>query len=117
MVVPEPGSLQKREEAASAHPGACVMCPAWAGLLHAPGDEFGLHRTLADISISIAAREITALIGPSGCGKSTFLRCLNRMNDTIPGARAVGRILLDGADIYAPNTNLADLRRMPRAVP
>jgi phosphate transport system ATP-binding protein len=72
---------------------------------------YGPHRTLADISISIAAREITALIGPSGCGKSTFLRCLNRMNDTIPGARAVGRILLDGADIYAPNTNLADLRR------
>jgi phosphate transport system ATP-binding protein len=72
---------------------------------------YGPHRTLADVSISIAEREITALIGPSGCGKSTFLRCLNRMNDTIPGARAVGRILLDGTDIYAPNTNLADLRR------
>ncbi|MCC6191551.1 MAG: phosphate ABC transporter ATP-binding protein [Anaerolineales bacterium] len=72
---------------------------------------YGTKRTLDDVSIDIAEHEITALIGPSGCGKSTFLRCLNRMNDTIPGARAVGRILLDGADIYAPTTNLSDLRQ------
>jgi phosphate transport system ATP-binding protein len=51
------------------------------------------------------------LIGPSGCGKSTFLRCLNRMNDTIAGTRIEGQILLNGRDIYAPQTDLADLRR------
>jgi phosphate transport system ATP-binding protein len=61
--------------------------------------------------MEIAAREITALIGPSGCGKSTFLRCLNRMNDTIAGTRAMGRIALDGQDVYAPDFDVAELRR------
>jgi phosphate transport system ATP-binding protein len=65
---------------------------------------------LLDISIVIRDQKITALIGPSGCGKSTFLRCLNRMNDTIPGIRVEGRVLLDGRDIYAPGTNVVDLR-------
>ncbi len=66
---------------------------------------------LSDISVSIQEREITALIGPSGCGKSTFLRCLNRMNDTIRGARIEGRVLLDGADIHARGTDVAELRK------
>jgi len=66
---------------------------------------------LMDISMPIAERQITALIGPSGCGKSTFLRCLNRMNDTIPGTRLEGQVLLDGQDIYAPDTDVIDLRR------
>jgi phosphate transport system ATP-binding protein len=65
---------------------------------------------LQDISLEIADRQITALIGPSGCGKSTFLRCLNRMNDTIPNTRVEGRILLDGRDIYAPGINATVLR-------
>jgi phosphate transport system ATP-binding protein len=60
---------------------------------------YGTFKALENISMEIAEREITALIGPSGCGKSTFLRCLNRMNDTIPSARADGKILLDGEDI------------------
>jgi phosphate transport system ATP-binding protein len=72
---------------------------------------YGTNRTLRDVSMDIAEHEITALIGPSGCGKSTFLRCLNRMNDTIPSARAVGSILLDGTDINTPVTNVTDLRR------
>jgi phosphate transport system ATP-binding protein len=72
---------------------------------------YGSFQALTDINISIKSRSITALIGPSGCGKSTFLRCLNRMNDTIPGARVEGEILLDGEDIYAPNVDLADLRK------
>jgi phosphate transport system ATP-binding protein len=59
----------------------------------------------------IPERQITALIGPSGCGKSTFLRCLNRMNDTIPGTRITGRVTLDGEDIYAPATDVVALRR------
>ena len=67
-------------------------------------------RALVDISMGISDRQITALIGPSGCGKSTFLRCLNRMNDTIPGTRVDGQVLLDGQDIYAPDTDVVDLR-------
>jgi len=66
---------------------------------------------LRDVSIEVVENKITALIGPSGCGKSTFLRCLNRMNDTIPGARARGSILLDGVDILAPATDVVELRR------
>jgi phosphate transport system ATP-binding protein len=66
---------------------------------------------LTDVSIAIQDRQITALIGPSGCGKSTFLRCLNRMNDTIPGTRIEGCVLLDDQDIYALHTDVVDLRR------
>ena len=72
---------------------------------------YGPKQVLAGVNMEVAEREITALIGPSGCGKSTFLRCLNRMNDTIPGARAVGRILLDGQEVYAPQLEVAQLRR------
>jgi phosphate transport system ATP-binding protein len=71
---------------------------------------YGDFQALSDISIVIQEREITALIGPSGCGKSTFLRCLNRMNDTIRGTRVEGQVLLDGEDIYAPDTDVVDLR-------
>ena len=72
---------------------------------------YGDHRALSDISLEIQERHITALIGPSGCGKSTFLRCLNRMNDTISGIRVEGGVWLDGQDIYAPGTDVVDLRR------
>jgi phosphate transport system ATP-binding protein len=72
---------------------------------------YGQSRALANINIEIATRQVTALIGPSGCGKSTLLRCLNRMNDPIPGARVEGRILLKGRDIYAPDFNVTDLRQ------
>jgi phosphate transport system ATP-binding protein len=61
--------------------------------------------------MDILPRQVTALIGPSGCGKSTFVRCLNRMNDTIPGTSVRGQILLDGEDIYAPDMNLIALRQ------
>jgi phosphate transport system ATP-binding protein len=72
---------------------------------------YGPQRTLADVSMDIAEREITALIGPSGCGKSTFLRCLNRMNDTIADTRVEGTIALDRQNIYAPEVDVVDLRR------
>jgi phosphate transport system ATP-binding protein len=61
---------------------------------------YGEKQALYDVSLDIADNSVTALIGPSGCGKSTFLRCVNRMNDTIPGARVTGRIEIDGDDIY-----------------
>jgi phosphate transport system ATP-binding protein len=72
---------------------------------------YGQNPALVDISMELRDRQITAMIGPSGCGKSTFLRCLNRMNDTIPGTRVEGRVLLDGQDIYAADTDVVDLRR------
>ena len=72
---------------------------------------YGDKLALSDISIEIKSQRITAVIGPSGCGKSTFVRCLNRMNDTIPGTRVEGKVFLDGKDIYAPGTNVVDLRR------
>jgi len=72
---------------------------------------YGGKMALNQISIDIQDRRITALIGPSGCGKSTFLRCLNRMNDTIPGTRVEGQVLLDGQEIYAPSTDVVELRR------
>lgn len=72
---------------------------------------YGDFQALSGIGMAIGDREITALIGPSGCGKSTFLRCLNRMNDTIPGCRTTGQVLLGDTDIYAPGTDVVDLRR------
>jgi phosphate transport system ATP-binding protein len=72
---------------------------------------YGQKQALRDITLPIKRRQITALIGPSGCGKSTFLRCLNRMNDTIPGARAEGKILLDDQDIYDPKMDVVTLRQ------
>jgi phosphate transport system ATP-binding protein len=72
---------------------------------------YGEFKALENISMDIAERQITALIGPSGCGKSTFLRCLNRMNDTIPNIRVAGKILLDRRDIYSADLDVAILRR------
>ncbi len=72
---------------------------------------YGEFQALIDLNLTIEANRITALIGPSGCGKTTFLRSLNRMNDTIRGARAEGKILLDGNDIYAPDVDVTDLRQ------
>jgi phosphate transport system ATP-binding protein len=66
---------------------------------------------LFKVSMDILPNRVTALIGPSGCGKSTFLRCLNRMNDTIPGTRVEGQILLEGKNIYASDYNVAQLRQ------
>ena len=64
-----------------------------------------------DINLEILPRQVTALIGPSGCGKSTFLRCLNRMNDTINDTHVEGRILLHGKDIYDPDMDVVSLRQ------
>ena len=72
---------------------------------------YGKAQALYDITLEVPERQVVAFIGPSGCGKSTFLRTLNRMNDTIPIARADGEILIDGEDIYAPGTDVVALRR------
>ena len=75
------------------------------------GVDYGAHRAVDGVSLDIATREITAIIGPSGCGKSTFLRCLNRMNDFIPGAKVSGRIDYHGEDVYGPKVDAAEVRR------
>jgi phosphate transport system ATP-binding protein len=72
---------------------------------------YGKYKALRDVSFDIGRYEITALIGPSGCGKSTLLRCLNRMNDLIPGARMDGRIDYRGEDLYAPDVDPIEVRR------
>ncbi|MFZ5909515.1 MAG: phosphate ABC transporter ATP-binding protein PstB [Chloroflexota bacterium] len=72
---------------------------------------YGAKKALSNINLDIQPRQVTALIGPSGCGKSTFLRCLNRMNDTIAGTRVEGRIMLDGEDIHAPGMDVVTLRQ------
>jgi len=72
---------------------------------------YGPTQALHDVSCAISRQAITALIGPSGCGKTTFLRSINRMHDLTPGARHSGDILLDSGSIFAPGTDVVDLRR------
>lgn len=72
---------------------------------------FSTNHALKSISIEIKANSVTAIIGPSGCGKSTFIRCLNRMHELVPGARASGEVLLDGQNIYTKNIDPAAVRR------
>jgi phosphate transport system ATP-binding protein len=71
---------------------------------------YGDAQAIKDVSVDILDKTVTAFIGPSGCGKSTFLRCLNRMNDTIPICRVEGQILLDGEDIYDRRVDPVNLR-------
>jgi phosphate transport system ATP-binding protein len=72
---------------------------------------YGSFRAVTDVSIDIRANKVTALIGPSGCGKSTFIRCLNRMHEVIPGARAEGHVMLGEQDIYAKYADPVNIRR------
>jgi len=72
---------------------------------------YGQAQALFGISMDIPARQVTALIGPSGCGKSTFLRTLNRMNDIIDQTRVEGEVLIDGKNIYSPETDVVALRK------
>ena len=72
---------------------------------------YGQNQALYDITMDIPARQATAFIGPSGCGKSTLLRCLNRMNDLIDNVRITGEFLVNGQNIYAPSTDVIEVRR------
>ena len=72
---------------------------------------FGAVHAVRHVSVDLSDRSVTAIIGPSGCGKSTFLRCLNRMHETIPGARVAGRVMLDGHDIYGNGISPVAVRR------
>ncbi|HMR96722.1 MAG TPA: ATP-binding cassette domain-containing protein, partial [Microthrixaceae bacterium] len=72
---------------------------------------YGDYRAVRDVSMRVRRNEITGFIGPSGCGKTTVLRCFNRMNDLIEGARVQGRIDYHGVDLYAPDVNAVEVRR------
>ena len=72
---------------------------------------YGGFRAIADVSMTVEAKSITAFIGPSGCGKSTALRTINRMHEVIPGARVEGKILLDDDDVYGTGVDPVDIRR------
>ena len=72
---------------------------------------FGAIHAVRNVSIAFREREVTAIIGPSGCGKSTLLRCLNRMHETVPGARVTGSIEFHGQDLYAPDVSPIAVRR------
>ncbi len=71
---------------------------------------YGAKQAIQDVSLDIGRKQVLAMIGPSGCGKSTFLRCLNRMNDTIPGARVTGTILLERREIHDRQLDVVQLR-------
>jgi phosphate transport system ATP-binding protein len=72
---------------------------------------YGRQAAVSDVGLEIYRNLITAVIGPSGCGKSTFIRCLNRMNDLVPGARVEGQILYQGGDLYASGVDPVEVRR------
>ena len=103
--MPESSAGAQTDEWARASPAPAKIS------VHSLNFFYGRTQALSNISLDISERIVMAFIGPSGCGKSTFLRTLNRMNDTIPGARAQGRVEIDGRDIYAPDTDVVDLRR------
>jgi phosphate transport system ATP-binding protein len=72
---------------------------------------YGDQSAVKDVSLTFAANQITAMIGPSGCGKSTLVRCINRMHEEIPGARADGRVMLDDEDVYGSAVDVVSVRR------
>ena len=72
---------------------------------------FGDHHVLRDVHMEAGEQTVTAIIGPSGCGKSTLIRCLNRMHEEVRGARVTGKVLFNGTDVYAPDTDPVEVRR------
>jgi len=102
--------LAKRTRAADRDLGGEAVRPTKISVSHLDF-YYGTQQALYDVSLDIKERVVTAFIGPSGCGKSTFIRTLNRMNDVIPGTRVGGEVVIDGQNIYAPGTDVVQLRR------
>jgi phosphate transport system ATP-binding protein len=104
--------LPARLEVAAPEAGAAAIIRSAPGItvrdLHA---HYGDNHAIKGVSIDYAPNRVTAMIGPSGCGKSTVLRCLNRMHEEIPGARAEGQVRLDEQDIYADGVDVVAVRR------
>jgi phosphate transport system ATP-binding protein len=109
---PLPPESARLEPVIEVHPGHASHAPVGAAKIHARGVNvfYGDKQAIYDVALEIPDRAVTALIGPSGCGKSTFLRCFNRMNDTIPSARVTGAVEMDGEDINARDVDPVVLR-------
>ena len=114
-------SVPKPDESSQAKPGQAAAKKEYKtvgdytaanAVMEARGVDvyYGDNHAIQKVNLDIALNQVIALIGPSGCGKSTFLRCLNRMNDTIESARVTGEIKLDGEDIYARDMDVVMLR-------
>jgi len=99
-------SQQAEDSAAPATPRAIALRTEKLNAYYGPAQAVG------DVDLSFEVGAVTAIIGPSGCGKSTLLRCLNRMHETTPGARASGRVLLGDVEVYAPQTDPVEVRSM-----
>ena len=112
-----PGSSPARSQSASAPPhpaapGAPVGAqPGLSVSLQGLRAFYGTNEALRGVDLEFRANEVTAIIGPSGCGKSTMVRCINRMHEEIPGARAEGSVLLDDLDIYDRSVDVVAVRR------
>ena len=104
--------ISEQKHRAGEHGGASSKEPAALGMkIEDLSAFYGSFEALTDVSMDIKANKVTALIGPSGCGKSTFIRCLNRMHEIIPRARAKGCVKLGDQDIYAKNVDPVRIRR------
>ena len=97
-------------DAQAAEPTAADVAPDPKVVARDVNVFYGDNQALFDVSLDIAENEVISLIGPSGCGKSTFLRCINRMNDTIDICRVTGALAIDGIDIYDPRLDVVQLR-------
>jgi phosphate transport system ATP-binding protein len=105
QAVEEQGTLQDVEEQSGESTHKSIK-----GVVRDLSLWYGDTQALFDINIDLVERQVTALIGPSGCGKSSFLRCLNRMNDLVPGVRVQGSIEIDGENIYDRKVDVVQLR-------
>jgi phosphate transport system ATP-binding protein len=107
---PSPERSQSAPEAAK--PASVAGKAGHAVKLDKLNAYYGSQHAIKDVTIDFPANEVTALIGPSGSGKSTVVRCINRMHEEIPGARAEGSVTLDELDVYAPNVDVTAVRRL-----
>src|SRR5947209_301753 len=109
--VPSPGGMVAGRPEARSVTDVPDVVPATVFAVRDLDFYYGSFQALRRVSIDIRCNEVTALIGPSGCGKSTFLRCLNRMNDLVSGARVDGVVEYHGQDLHAPGVDPIEVRR------
>ncbi len=107
-----PTGRQQAAGVLATHPSAGATGAGPAVVVKGLHAYYGEQHAVKGIDISFPANEVTAIIGPSGCGKSTMIRCINRMHEEIPGARAEGTITLDGLDIYGDGVDVTAVRRV-----
>ena len=99
-------------QATTSHAEALDPSPSMAYELTDVAVHYGAVKAVQDVTFNLAEREITAFIGPSGCGKSTLIRCLNRMNDLVSSAKVSGRVIFQGQDLYAPDVDPVQVRKI-----